>query len=79
MEVRGMMVSKHKPYFNSGDPLTRLNKGDEEKQGVDDESAIPLRYQDGLGGIDIEKVQREQRQAKQQFIRAILRYLFRHR
>ncbi|MDR5874634.1 hypothetical protein [Vreelandella gomseomensis] len=74
-----MMDSKQKPYFNGGDPLTRLNKEDEERQGDDDKTAIPLRYQDGLGGIDIEKVRREQRQAKQQFIRAILRYLFRQR
>ncbi|MCL7931600.1 hypothetical protein [Halomonas llamarensis] len=74
-----MMNSKHKPCFNVGDPLTRLNKEDVEKEGIDDKSGIPLRYQDGMGGIDIEKVQREQRQAKQQFIRAILRYLFRQR
>ncbi|MBT2788523.1 MULTISPECIES: hypothetical protein [unclassified Halomonas] len=74
-----MIASKQKAYFNDGDPLARCDEEVAEKESVDDKSAIPLSYQDRLGGIDIEKVRREQRQAKQQFIRAIVRYLLRQR
>lgn len=74
-----MMDSKKEQYFNGGGPLTRRDKEDVENDRAEVQGAIPLRYQDGMGGVDTEQVRRDQRQAQQQFIRAILRYLRRLR
>lgn len=74
-----MVDSKEEQYFNGVGSFTRQDNEDVEKEIVDDMGAIPVRYQNGLGGIDIEQVRRDQRQAKQQFIQAILRYLLRQR
>ncbi|SNY99113.1 hypothetical protein [Halomonas sp. hl-4] len=74
-----MMKSKEVQSFNAGGLLTHRNNVDVKNNSVDDQGTIPLRYQDGMGGIDIEQVRRDQRQAQQQFIRAILRHLRRQR
>lgn len=39
------------------------------------DNTIPPRYQDGRGGIDLEQVQRDRRQAKRQVVRAMIRRL----
>ncbi|MDQ7729833.1 hypothetical protein [Halomonas sp. SpR8] len=70
-----MMDSKEEQYFNGvGSPPRQNNEG-LEKGIIDNTGVIPIRYQDGLGGIDIEQVRRDQQQAKREFIRAILKYL----
>ncbi|MBN8239135.1 hypothetical protein JF541_08270 [Marinobacter hydrocarbonoclasticus] len=39
------------------------------------DDAIPPRYRDARGGIDLEQVQRDRRQAKRQVVRAMIRRL----
>lgn len=75
MEVIDMMNSKKEQYVNGVDSFTRQNNEDAGKKIIGDPVGIPIRYQDGLGGIDTEQVRRDQRQAKREFIRAILKYL----
>ncbi len=38
------------------------------------EETIPLRYRNGQGGVDIERVRRDQIQARRQVVRAMIRY-----
>ncbi len=72
-----MMVSEKVQYFQGKRPLI-CREDDEVKEGsVDDslEGSIPLRYQNGQGGIDLEQVRRDQLQARRQVVRAIIRRL----
>ena len=77
MEIRGMMISEEVRYFHDDDPLTRRDDGKvEEGSGGDSlEGTIPLRYRDGVGGIDLEQVRRDQLQARREVVRAIIRRL----
>lgn len=72
-----MFVSEEVRYFHNGDLLTRRGNDDVEDGNVNDslEGAIPLRYQDGSQGINLEHVRQDQRQARRQVIRAMIRRL----
>ncbi|MCL5426398.1 hypothetical protein ACQKE4_20440 [Halomonas sp. NPDC076908] len=74
-----MTKTIEKQCFNNDSSSTRLNNEGVEKRIIGGTETIPLRYQYGLGGIDIEQVHRDQNQAKREFIRAILKYLRRQR
>lgn len=71
-----MMISAGVKYFRGDVPLTRQND-EMEKGSVGDslKGAIPLRYRDVLGGVDIEQVKRDQRRARRQVLAAMIRGL----
>jgi hypothetical protein len=77
MEIRGMIISEEVRYFQSGGPVTHREDGEVADRSVDDslEGTIPLRYRDGVGGIDLEQVRRDQLQARRQVVRAMIRRL----
>jgi hypothetical protein len=77
MEVRYMMVSATVKHTHHGGPLNRRSNDGVEERAIEDsfEGAIPLRYRDGHGGIDLEKLRRDQLQARRQAVRAIVRRL----
>jgi hypothetical protein len=77
MEIRGMMILEQVLYFQSCGPVTHREDGEVADRSVDDslEGTIPLRYRDGVGGIDLEQVRRDQRQARRQVVRAMIRRL----
>lgn len=68
-----MMVSEEEQYFQGRGPLI-FREDDEVKEG-NVEDYIPLRYQNGQGGINLEKVRRDQLQARRQVVRAMIRRL----
>lgn len=72
-----MIVSEEVQYFHRGSPLSRQENDNLEKASVDEslEGTIPLRYRDGMGGIDLEQVRRDQLQARRQVVRAMIRRL----
>ncbi len=75
-----MIVSREVQFFHGGLPLTRRDN-DEVTEGsevsVDDSlrGSIPSRYRDGLGGIDLEQVRKDQRQARLEVVRAMMQRL----
>ncbi|SOB76484.1 hypothetical protein SAMN04488490_2176 [Marinobacter sp. LV10R510-11A] len=72
-----MMVSDEEQYFQGRGPLICREDGEVKERSVDDslEGSIPLRYQNGQGGIDLEQVRRDQLQARRQVVRAMIRRL----
>ena len=72
-----MLISDEMKYFHGGNPLARGVNDDVTGQRVDEsfEGSIPPRYRDGRGGINMEQVQRDQRQARQELVRAMLHRL----
>jgi hypothetical protein len=72
-----MMISAEVKGFQDRKPLT-AKEADEAKERRYNESlqgAIPPRYRNGRGGIDLDRVRRDQRHARQQVIRAMMRNL----
>ncbi|HET8802730.1 MAG TPA: hypothetical protein VFN01_16290 [Marinobacter sp.] len=72
-----MLMSEEMKYFHGGNPLARRGNHEAPDRSADDslEGNIPPRYRDGLGGINLEQVKRDQRRARQEFVRAMLRGL----
>lgn len=72
-----MLISEQIKYFHSGNPLTRPEHDDVSDQRVDEpiEGSIPPRYRDGRGGINMAQVKRDQRQARQELVQAMLHRL----
>ncbi|MEX0606312.1 MAG: hypothetical protein WD623_15480 [Marinobacter sp.] len=72
-----MMVSEEVQYSHCGGPLICRDDDDMDKGCVDEslKETIPHKYRDGRGGINIEQVRRDQRQAQRQFIRSMIRHL----
>lgn len=72
-----MLILDQIKYFHSGNSLARHENDDVAGQRVDEsfKGSIPPRYGDGLGGIDLEQVKRDQRQARQELVRAMLHRL----
>lgn len=72
-----MIVSGEVQYFHGVGVLTRRDPADVEAGhvGVSLKGAIAPRYRDGLGGIDLEQVRRDQRQARRQVVRAMIQRL----
>ncbi|MEQ9547425.1 MAG: hypothetical protein RIK85_15590 [Marinobacter sp.] len=69
-----MLISKEMTFFQAGNPLAFREKDDGSDRRVDrmPESSIPTRYRDGMGGINLEQVRRDQRQARREFVRAMI-------
>lgn len=72
-----MLMSEEMKYVHGGNPLARRSDHEVPDRNADDslEGSIPPRYRDGLGGINLEQVKRDQRRARQAFVRAMLRSL----
>ncbi len=72
-----MLISEEMKYFHGGNPIAFRENDDAPGRGVDDsfDGSIPPRYRDGLGGIDIEQVKRDQRRARREFVRAMMQRL----
>lgn len=72
-----MIVSDEVQFFQGRGQLICREDGEVKEGSVDDysEGAIPLRYRDGMGGIDLEQVRRDQLQARRQVVRAMIRRL----
>lgn len=76
-----MMISGEAHYVSGDSSLSRqTDTGAEEKaeeKSVDDllRRTIPHRYRDGLGGINLEQVRQDQRQARRDVVRGMLRRL----
>ena len=63
-----MLMTDEMTHLHGCSPITR---GDDEAV----ESSIPVRYRDGRGGIDLEKVQQDQRKARREVVLAMIRRL----
>ncbi len=78
-----MLISEEMKYFHGGIPFAHRDNDDVTDRRVDESlgGCIPPRYQNGLGGIDLEQVSRDQRQARREFVGAMLQRLgkLRHR
>lgn len=72
-----MLISKEMTYFNGINPLALRENDEVSDRRIDDspKSSIPPRYRDGRGGINLEQVKRDQRRARQEFVRALIRRL----
>ncbi len=74
-----MMISGEAQYFRNASPLIfrDQDKGGSERSDDALKVSIPTRYRDGLGGIDLEQVKRDQRRARRQVVRTVLARLSR--
>lgn len=72
-----MLISEEMTYFHGGNPIAFRENDDAPGRRVNDsfDGSIPARYRDGMGGIDIEQVKRDQRRARREFVRAMIRRL----
>lgn len=75
-----MLISAEKTYLQAGNPLAFRDNDEASDRSVNDarQSSIPPRYQDGHGGINIEQVKRDQRRARRDVVRAMMRRLANH-
>lgn len=76
-----MMVLGEAQYLHGAGPLI-VRDQDKTEDGYSDAElkvSIPPRYRDGLGGIDLEQVKRDQRRARRKVMRAALDQLGRLR
>ena len=75
-EVSNMLYSGHAQYLCDDTSVNRrigqVEEGRHSDQGGD---AIPRRYRDGRGGIDLERVRGDRLRARQRVISAMLRRL----
>ncbi|MCG2581985.1 MAG: hypothetical protein KA296_14025 [Marinobacter sp.] len=65
-----MLISQEMTYFHGSNPIALRDNDD-----VSDRlpgSSIPPRYRDGMGGINLEQVRRDQRRARREFVRAMI-------
>lgn len=69
-----MLISEQIKYFQGGVLPAQRNPDDLSGRRVEDPLAdgIPTRYRDGHGGINLERVKRDQRMARNEFVRAML-------
>lgn len=76
-----MLISEQVAHVHNGNPLAGGGDQNVPDRSANDapESGIPPRYQDGMGGIDLEKVKRDQRQARRAVVRAMIQSLRRLR
>jgi hypothetical protein len=72
-----MLIPAEKTYLRGGNPLAfRENDEVSDRRAKESHrSSIPLRYRDGMGGIDLEQVKRDQRRARRDVVRAMIRRL----
>lgn len=76
-----MLISKEMTYSFGGNTLARRDYGKVSDPGVENSpgSSIPPRYRDGMGGINLDTVKQDQRQARREFVRAMIRNLVKSR
>lgn len=76
-----MMISGEAQYLRGACPLIARdqNKGEGGYSDAAHKLSIPPRYRDGMGGIDLEQVRRDQRRARSDVIRAAIGQLSRLR
>lgn len=69
-----MLISEQIKYFHGGALPAQRNPDDVSRRRVEDPLAdgIPTRYRDGHGGINLVRVKRDQRRARNEFVRAML-------
>ncbi|WP_166254893.1 hypothetical protein [Marinobacter salicampi] len=72
-----MMISGEAHYGNGDSSLFRQPDTVVDERNVDGspKGTIPNRYRDGLGGINLEQVRQDQRQARRDVVRGMLRRL----
>jgi hypothetical protein len=72
-----MLNSEAVTYLQGRNMLVRGDNDDASgrRSGASTESSIPARYQNGRGGVNLEQVRRDQRRARQELIRAMIRRL----
>ena len=73
-----MLISAEKNYLSGGNSLAFREPADGNAKELH-RSSIPLRYRDGMGGINLEQVQRDQRRARRDIVRTMIRSLDRLR
>jgi len=73
-----MLISAEKTYLRGGNPLAFREHADRNAK-ESHRSSIPLRYRDGMGGINLEQVKRDQRRARRDIVRTMIRSLDRLR
>ena len=73
--VRNMLNSRKEQNFQRPDSLPSRDNDDMPKGSADDslKESIPSRYCDGRGGIDLERVQLDQNEARRLVIQAMIR------
>ena len=69
-----MLISAEKTYLRGGNPLAFREHADRNAK-ESHRSSIPLRYRDGMGGVNLEQVKRDQRRARRDLMRAMIRGL----
>ena len=69
-----MLISAEKPYLSGGNSLAFREPADGNAKELH-RSSIPLRYRDGMGGVNLEQVKRDQRRARRDLMRAMIRGL----
>lgn len=70
-----MLNSEAVTYLQGRNLLVRGDDASGRRAGASTESSIPVRYQNGRGGINVEQVRRDQRRARQELVRAMIRCL----
>lgn len=73
-----MLISAEKTYLRGGYPLAFREHADRNEK-ESHRSSIPLRYRDGMGGVNLEQVKQDQRRARRDVVRAMIRGLNRLR
>lgn len=70
-----MLNSRKEQSFQRPDSLPRSDNDDMPKGSTDDslKGSIPTRYRYGWGGIDLERVQLDQHEARRQVIQSMIR------
>lgn len=69
-----MLISQEMTYFHARNPLVFRENDDGSDRSADNipESGIPARYRNGMGGVNLEQVRRDQRRARRDFVRAMI-------
>lgn len=72
-----MLISEEVKYFQGVNTLAFRENDNVPCKRIDEspEGSIPPRYRDGLGGINLEQVKQDQRQARRELILAMARRL----
>ncbi|MDK8465227.1 hypothetical protein [Marinobacter sp. SS13-12] len=72
-----MLISEEIKYFHGGNPLALRDNDDVSAPKTEDsfEGSIPTRYRSGMGGVNLEQVKRDQRQARRELVQAIIHRL----
>lgn len=71
-----MMISTAvQQIYQGGTTMGRENDAEKRPVGGAPGDTIPPRYRDGRGGIALEQVQRDRREARRQVVRAMIRRL----